>query len=79
NGAGPPAGGALRAARKEVARLERALEKLEDRQAGLHEAMAASATDHGRLRELDAELGALAAERDALEASWLELSEALEG
>jgi ATP-binding cassette subfamily F protein uup len=78
NGAGPPSGGALRAARKEVARLERALEKLEDRQAGLHEAMAASATDHGRLRELDAELSALAAERDALEASWLELSEALE-
>jgi ATP-binding cassette subfamily F protein uup len=78
NGAGPPSGGALRAARKEVARLERALEKLEGRQAGLHEAMAASATDHGRLRELNAELAALTAERDALEASWLELSEALE-
>jgi ATP-binding cassette subfamily F protein uup len=78
HGAGPPSGGALRAARKEVARLERALEKLEGRQAGLHEAMAASATDHGRLRELNAELAALTAERDALEASWLELSEALE-
>jgi ATP-binding cassette subfamily F protein uup len=78
NGAGPPSGGALRAARKEVARVERALEKLEGRQAGLHEAMAASATDHGRLRELNAELAALTAERDALEASWLELSEALE-
>jgi ATP-binding cassette subfamily F protein uup len=58
--------------------VERALEKLEDRQAALHEAMAASATDHGRLRELQAELGALTAERDGLEASWLELSEALE-
>jgi ATP-binding cassette subfamily F protein uup len=78
HGAGAPTGGALRTARKEVARVERALEKLEGRQARLHEAMAASATDHGRLRELQAELGELTAERDGLEASWLELSEALE-
>ena len=41
--------------------------------------MAAAATDHERLRELQAELAALAAERERLEASWLETSEALEG
>jgi ATP-binding cassette subfamily F protein uup len=79
NGApSPSSGGALRAARKEVARLERALEKLSGRETALHEAMAASATDHGRLRELDAELGALAVERETLEAAWLEASETLE-
>jgi len=79
NGApAPPSGGALRAARKEVARLERALEKLASREEALHQAMAASATEPGRLRELDAELGALTAEREELEATWLEHAEALE-
>jgi ABC transport system ATP-binding/permease protein len=77
--AAPPSGAVLRAARKEVARLERALEKLEVREARLHEEMAGAATDHGRLRELDAELRALLAEREAVEAAWLEQSEALEG
>jgi ATP-binding cassette subfamily F protein uup len=78
--AAPPASGAvLRAARKEVARLERALDKLTAREAELHEQMATAATDHGRLRELDAALRALAAEREELEAAWLERSEALEG
>ena len=40
--------------------------------------MATAATDHGRLRELDAELRALTTERERLEAAWLESSEALE-
>ncbi|MET0603221.1 MAG: ABC-F family ATP-binding cassette domain-containing protein [Baekduia sp.] len=75
----PPSGAVLRAARKEIARLERALDKLTAREAELHDKMAAAATDHGRLRELDAELQTLAAERDELEAAWLEASEALEG
>jgi ATP-binding cassette subfamily F protein uup len=74
-----PSGAIVRAARKEVARLERALDKLTAREAELHEQMAAAATDHDRLRELDAELRALAAERDELEAAWLERSEASEG
>ncbi len=67
-----------RVARKEVARIERALERLEERDAALHEAMAANATDHERLRELQADLIGLTTERDALEAAWLELSETLE-
>jgi len=78
-GAPPPSGAVLRAARKEVARLERALDKLTARETELHEQMAVAATDHDRLRELDAELRALSAERDELEAAWLERSEALEG
>jgi ATP-binding cassette subfamily F protein uup len=73
-----PAGTALRAARKEVARLERAIERAGERESALHEAMAASATDHVRLRELQGELEAQAAERERLEAAWLETSEALE-
>ena len=51
-----PAGAVLRAARKEVARLERAIEKLGEREAAVAVDMAASATDHVRLRELQAEL-----------------------
>ncbi len=75
----PGAGGAAREARKEAARLERALDKLAAREAELHEAMAAAATDPDRLRGLNQDLVALAAERDDLEAAWLEASEAAEG
>jgi ATP-binding cassette subfamily F protein uup len=73
-----PAGAVLRAARKEVARLERELDRLTAREAALHEAMAESATNHVRLRELQAELAAAVAEREQLEAAWMETSEALE-
>ncbi len=44
------------AARKEVAQLERALEKLEVREARLQDEMIAKASDHARLSELQAEL-----------------------
>ena len=71
-------GGALRTARKEVQRIERALGRVENAEAALHEEMAASATDHERLRELDEQLAALTAEREALEAAWLEASALLE-
>ncbi len=77
--AAPPPGAVLRAARKEVQRAERALERLAERERGLHEEMAASATDHVRLRELQAELESLAHAREAAEAVWLEASETLEG
>ena len=66
-----------RAARKEVARIERALDRLAEREAALHDEMAASATDHVRLAELQAELDAAAEERDRLETGWLEASEAV--
>ena len=76
--AAAPSGAAVRAARKEVQRLERAIDRVGDREAALHAEMAASATDHTRLTELTAELRALVAERDELEAAWLETSELLE-
>ena len=72
-------GATLRAARKDVQRIERELAKLDDREAALHELMAASATDHERLRELQVELADLLAGREQLEAQWLAASELLEG
>src|SRR5215218_7263619 len=74
----PPAQAVLRAARKEVQRLERAIERLGEREAALHEEMAAAATDHGRLQALTDELRGVTAEREALEAAWLERAETLE-
>ncbi len=74
-----PTGGDLRAVRKEVARLERAIDKLTEREAALQDEMAASATDHVRLRELQAELAAREAEREQLEATWMVTAETLEG
>jgi ATP-binding cassette subfamily F protein uup len=77
---GAPAlsGGDVRAARKEIARLERALDKLAARETALHAEMAAAATDHTALRGLQDELAVLTAQRDDLEAAWLETSETLE-
>jgi ABC transport system ATP-binding/permease protein len=74
-----PSGGAVREARKELGRLERALDRLGERETRLHEEMAEAATDHVRLAELAAELRALAAERDDVEAAWLEAAAVLEG
>jgi ATP-binding cassette subfamily F protein uup len=78
-------GAQLRAARKEaqrsereLRRLERALERSGEHERELHEQMAANATDHARLAELQSELELLLAEREALETAWLETSQALE-
>jgi ATP-binding cassette subfamily F protein uup len=71
-------GGASRALRKELQRLERTLDRLTDRETELHAAMAQSATDHARLRELQAELDAQTAQRERVEAAWLEVAETLE-
>jgi ATP-binding cassette subfamily F protein uup len=68
--------GELRAARKELTRLERQISKLTDRETKLHAQMAEQATDHLAIQTLDAELRALTAEREALEEQWLEAAEA---
>ena len=72
-------GAQRQAGRRELARVERELHRAEQRDAELQTAMAAAAADARRLGELAGELGALSAEREALEARWLELSEELEG
>jgi ATP-binding cassette subfamily F protein uup len=70
---------AERAARKELARVERQLDKVRDREARLHDDLAAAATDHERVLELDRALRVLQEERAALEDRWLELAVAAGG
>ncbi|MFJ6669782.1 ATP-binding cassette domain-containing protein [Actinosynnema sp. NPDC091369] len=68
-----------RAARKELARLERRLETLQKKEAQLHSALAEAATDPERLLALDAELKAVLAEAEDVEAQWLAAAESAEG
>jgi len=67
--------GDSRAARKEMTRLERQVAQLEKREARLHEQLAEHATDFAKVAELDAELRAVVAEREAAEEAWLELAD----
>jgi ATP-binding cassette subfamily F protein uup len=64
---------------RELRRLERAIEQHTERESALRERMAANATDHELLGELQDELAHAEAERGELETAWLESSEALEG
>ncbi|MBP2340754.1 ATP-binding cassette subfamily F protein uup [Saccharothrix coeruleofusca] len=68
-----------RAARKELARLERRLEALQKKEAQLHAKLAEAATDPERLMALDAELKAVLAEAEDVEAQWLLAVETAEG
>jgi ATP-binding cassette subfamily F protein uup len=70
--------GDIRQARKELARLERQLDKLAEREQFLHEQLAAAATDYERLQSLQAELRALHSERVSAEESWLSAADRLE-
>ena len=65
----------LRAARKEIARIERRLSRIADQESALHVKMSEQATDHQAVLALDAELRALAAEKDELESAWMEAAE----
>lgn len=71
-------GAALRDAQKNLARIERALEKLASDEAALHGKMAEHDTsDFDGLSELAAKQSELNKKRDDLEAEWLETSELL--
>jgi ATP-binding cassette subfamily F protein uup len=72
-----PDAAATRSARKELARLERTMERLRDREVKLHAELEAAATDHEKVFVLDASLRALHEERATLEHRWLELAEQL--
>ena len=67
-----------RAASKELSKLERRLKALDDKEKKLHDALAAAATEPQKLMTLNAELKAVAAEKDDVEARWLETSELVE-
>ncbi|MEU5435527.1 ABC-F family ATP-binding cassette domain-containing protein [Streptomyces sp. NPDC020719] len=64
-----------RAAKKELQRIERQLNKVSDRETQLHAQIADNATDFEKVAKLDAELRELIGERDELEMRWLELAE----
>ncbi len=67
----------VRAARKELSRIERQLSRLADRETKLHAQMAdvSSSGDHARLTELARTQGEVHAEREELELAWLEAAE----
>ncbi|PWN01266.1 glycerophosphodiester phosphodiesterase [Nocardioides silvaticus] len=67
-----------RSARKTLARLDKQLERLSEREAELTAALAEHATDPERLTELGNELTALLAEKETVELEWLEAAEVLE-
>jgi ATPase subunit of ABC transporter with duplicated ATPase domains len=65
----------LRQAKKDLARLERQVSKLERRETQLHEQLAEHATDYEKVAALDAELAQVRADRHAAEEEWLHLAE----
>ncbi|GAA0512813.1 ABC transporter ATP-binding protein [Saccharopolyspora subtropica] len=65
------------AARKELARCERQLDKIARREEELHEQLAAAATEPDRLAELNAQLQELLREKDEVESRWMELADQL--
>jgi ATP-binding cassette subfamily F protein uup len=65
----------VRAARKELARLERQVSKLQDKAAQLHERLATHATDYEKVTALDRDLRTVTAELADAEHAWLELAE----
>jgi ATP-binding cassette subfamily F protein uup len=67
--------GDSRSARKELTRLERQIATLDRQEASLHGQLAVHATDFEKVAELDAQLRAAVAEREAAEEAWLELSD----
>ncbi|MQM27949.1 ATP-binding cassette domain-containing protein [Glycomyces sp. NEAU-7082] len=73
--AAAPSGAADRAVQKELSKLERRLERTEEKIAGVHAEMAEFATDPAKLAELQGRLSALEAERGEIEDRWMELAE----
>ncbi|WP_216914492.1 ABC-F family ATP-binding cassette domain-containing protein [Nocardia noduli] len=66
---------AYRAARKELSKLERAIDKLTERERKLHAALADAATEPDRLVTLGAELKQVLADKEIAEERWMELAD----
>jgi ABC transport system ATP-binding/permease protein len=71
----PRGSAASRQARKDLARLETEIARLDERLTALHEQMAAAASDYLRLAELQREIELISASRGELERSWLEAAD----
>ena len=74
-GQAPGAAGRQRAARKELQRLERQIERLTAREKELTDLLAAHASDSTRLVELGGQLRGVQAEKARLEEDWLRVAE----
>ncbi len=70
-----PSAARVREAKKELARIDRQVQRLTGRESELHEALAQAASDYARLVALGDELKAVQAEKADLEDRWLELAE----
>jgi len=68
-----------RAARKELAKWERVLQRAEDEVERLHAQVVEHATDYARLSELQAELALVQQRKAEAEEAWLAAAEALDG
>jgi ABC-type sulfate/molybdate transport systems ATPase subunit len=66
-----PSPAELREARKDMARIEKQLARLADREERVHAAMVEAATDHAKVLELNGQLREIVDEREALELEWL--------
>jgi ATP-binding cassette subfamily F protein uup len=78
-GSGLGAAGAQRAAKKEMQRLERQIDRLAAREEELTAELAASASDYEKLIELGAQLRAIQEEKASLEDRWLVVAETSAG
>ena len=65
----------VREARKTMARIEKQLSRLQDREERIHGEMAERATDPSALADLNVKLQAVVSEREDLELEWLEAAE----
>ncbi|HSV40626.1 MAG TPA: ABC-F family ATP-binding cassette domain-containing protein [Nocardioidaceae bacterium] len=75
----PAAGSAeVREARKAIARIEKQLARVTEREATLHALLAEHASDYEKIAEIDVELREVIVRKDALEEEWLEASSVLE-
>ncbi len=74
-----PSGAVIRQARKDLARLEREVQKLEAAEVDLHARMADAASDHAALHDLTAQARDVAARRAQAEDAWLTAAAALDG
>ena len=68
----------IREARKAIARIEKQLARVSERESALHAELAEHAADYEKLAELDSALRAVTAEKEALEEEWLEAAAVLE-
>jgi ABC transport system ATP-binding/permease protein len=67
-----------RAARKNIARIDKQLERIAGQEAALNAEILEHAQDYEKLADLSARLDVLAAEKEELEMEWLEAAETLE-